>query len=88
MFLCAKPSKRVAQGGRHLSFEQSLLSKEVNIDTRVEQLSICDGTDDFLSSAGRKVRALVRRCKNGSNHDVTAVLAFERFSLLLCPFLS
>jgi hypothetical protein len=50
------PSKRVVQGGRHLSLEQSRLSKDANIDSSVDDLPTCDGKDNFLSSAGRKMR--------------------------------
>jgi hypothetical protein len=86
MFVCAKPSKRVAQGGRHLSFKGSLLSKEANIDTPVVQSPMRDGAGNFLSSAGSSV---CEKAQKGSNHDVTKVLAFEPFSFLLdlCPFL-
>jgi hypothetical protein len=72
------PSKCI-QGGRHLSFEQSRLSKDANIGIQVNGLPMCRGKPGYLFSLGLKDESMGSYEEVKSNHDVTKLLALDHF---------
>jgi hypothetical protein len=83
LFILCVPSKGVVQGGRHLSLEQSRLSKDANIDISVGKMPMCDGR--IVICTRREDGVPVVRSEKGNYHDVTKLLAFDHFPFFQSP---
>jgi hypothetical protein len=79
LFILFVPSKGVVQGGRHLSLEQSRLSKDANIDISVGKMPMSEGK---IVPCTWREDGVVVRSEKGRNHDVTKLLAFDHSPLL------